>query len=220
MTSHLRRSLALVLPVLAVMALAACSSGSAPSSGAAATPSGTPTVTATTPSATSTASAPDPNATEKNPPGDIPDDQVFVTYRLPGASFSVKVPEGWSRRADGTAVVFTDKYNSIRIESVPAGSAPTVASARSTELPPIAASEPAYKAGSVSVVRRQPGRGVLVTYLRDSAPNPVTDKVVRDAVERYEFWHGGEEAVLTLSGPKGADNVDPWRTVTDSLRWH
>ncbi|MDT7564604.1 MAG: hypothetical protein QOG76_3228, partial [Pseudonocardiales bacterium] len=24
---------------------------------------------------------------------------------------------------------------------------------------------------------------------------------------------------LTLSGPKGADNVDPWRKVTDSLRW-
>jgi hypothetical protein len=24
---------------------------------------------------------------------------------------------------------------------------------------------------------------------------------------------------LTLSGPKDADNVDPWRLVTDSLRW-
>jgi hypothetical protein len=26
--------------------------------------------------------------------------------------------------------------------------------------------------------------------------------------------------VLTLSGPKGADNVDPWRIVSDSLKWH
>jgi hypothetical protein len=25
--------------------------------------------------------------------------------------------------------------------------------------------------------------------------------------------------MLTLSGPKGADNVDPWRKITDSLRW-
>jgi len=25
--------------------------------------------------------------------------------------------------------------------------------------------------------------------------------------------------VLTLSGPVGADNVDPWRIVTDSLAW-
>ena len=24
---------------------------------------------------------------------------------------------------------------------------------------------------------------------------------------------------VTLSGPHGADNVDPWRTVTDSLTW-
>ena len=38
-------------------------------------------------------------------------------------------------------------------------------------------------------------------------------------MERYTFWHDGQEAVLTLSGPKGADNVDPWRIVTNSLRW-
>jgi len=31
--------------------------------------------------------------------------------------------------------------------------------------------------------------------------------------------HSGTEVVLTLAGPKGADNVDPWRTVTDSLAW-
>jgi hypothetical protein len=38
-------------------------------------------------------------------------------------------------------------------------------------------------------------------------------------VERYVFFHKGKDVVLTLSGPKGADNVDPWRIVTDSLRW-
>jgi hypothetical protein len=27
------------------------------------------------------------------------------------------------------------------------------------------------------------------------------------------------DVVLTLSGPKGADNVDPWRKITDSLWW-
>jgi hypothetical protein len=43
--------------------------------------------------------------------------------------------------------------------------------------------------------------------------------VVRDDVERYEFWRGDHEVVLTLSAPHGADNVDPWRTVTDSFRW-
>ena len=47
----------------------------------------------------------------------------------------------------------------------------------------------------------------------------VTGKVRRNAVERYVFFHGGRDVVLTLSGPAGADNVDPWKLVTDSLRW-
>jgi hypothetical protein len=36
-------------------------------------------------------------APEKNPPGDIPDSQVFVVYRLP-QGLSLKVPEGWARK--------------------------------------------------------------------------------------------------------------------------
>ena len=31
--------------------------------------------------------------------------------------------------------------------------------------------------------------------------------------------NNGREAIVTLSGPRGADNVDPWRVITDSLRW-
>jgi hypothetical protein len=58
-----------------------------------------------------------------------------------------------------------------------------------------------------------------VTYLARGAADPVTGKARLDEVERYLFVHRGHEAVVTLSGPKGADNVDPWRTITDSLRW-
>jgi hypothetical protein len=43
--------------------------------------------------------------------------------------------------------------------------------------------------------------------------------VVSQDVERYEFWHSGHTLTLTLSAPVGSDNVDPWRTVTDSLQW-
>ena len=50
-------------------------------------------------------------------------------------------------------------------------------------------------------------------------PDPVTGKVYRDEVERYEFYRNGTESVLTLAGPVGADNVDPWRTVTNSFQW-
>ena len=71
----------------------------------------------------------------------------------------------------------------------------------------------------MTTVKRHAGPAIRITYLADAPPNPVTGKRGTDAVERYVFFHNGREAVLTLSGPKGADNVDPWRIVTDSVRW-
>src|SRR4051794_38360140 len=47
-------------------------------------------------------------APEHNPPGDIPDTQVFVTYASP-LGFTIKVPEGWSRKDDAQSAVFSDK---------------------------------------------------------------------------------------------------------------
>lgn len=167
----------------------------------------------------SASATPKPRQTESNPPGDIPDNQVFVPYSPPGAAFTVKVPEGWARSVKGGVTTFTDKLNSVAMSQSTAASAPTVASFRRDELPTLKRATSHYFAGQVSTVRRRAGNAVLATYFADSAPDPVTDKVVRDAVERYEFWHGGHLVVLTLSGPKGADNVDPWKTVTDSLRW-
>jgi hypothetical protein len=145
------------------------------------------------------------SSSESSPPGDIPDNQAYVAYSPPGAAFSVKVPEGWARTAKGGAVTFTDKLNSVTMESRHVGPAPTVASLKST--------------GKATTVTRKAGSAIKVTYLTDSAADPVTGKVHRNAVERYVFYKSGSEAVLTLSGPKGADNVDPWRIVTDSFRW-
>jgi hypothetical protein len=161
----------------------------------------------------------DPNAAEVNPAGDIPDNQAFVPYALPGGGFSVKVPEGWSRTAAGGAVTFTDKLNAVRIETAKAQAPLTVRDARQTELPKLAASVKGFKPGKVSTVARPAGTAVRITYLAAARPNAVTGKAGVDAVERYVFFHNGHDAVLTLSGPRGADNVDPWRIVTDSVRW-
>jgi hypothetical protein len=57
------------------------------------------------------------------------------------------------------------------------------------------------------------------SFLAQSKPDPVTGKTRTNAVERWGFFHKGKELILTLSGPKGADNVDPWKIVTDSVRW-
>jgi len=59
----------------------------------------------------------------------------------------------------------------------------------------------------------------LATYEIGSPPNPVTGKKALLAVERYVFFHNGIDVILTLSGAKGADNVDPWRVVSDSITW-
>ena len=159
------------------------------------------------------------NAPEVNPAGDIPDNQAYVPYAQPGGGFTIKVPEGWSRSASGGAVTFTDKLNAIRVETAPALAAPTVRDARQTELPKLATAVRGYRPGNVSAVSRKAGTAIRTTYLADAKANAVTGKAGTDAVERYVFFHRGKDLILTLSGPKGADNVDPWRIVTDSVAW-
>jgi hypothetical protein len=159
----------------------------------------------------------DPNAPEQSPPGDIPDDQVFVPYAFPGGAFTVQVPEGWSRTEQDGTVTFTDNFNSIALTTAPASAAPTVDSATRDEVPTIAETAPGYTAGTVESVTRTAGDAVHVTYGSDSPPDTVTGRSTTLDVERYEFFHAGTEIVLTLSGPKGADNVDPWKLVTDSV---
>jgi hypothetical protein len=151
--------------------------------------------------------------------GDIPDNQVFVPVVAAGAAFRVSVPQGWVRSSDGSAIVFTDKFNNVRIESRPLAAAPDVASVRARDVPALRRSAPGFALGDVQTVQRTSGSAVLLTYTATSAASAVTGKSVTEAVERYAFWRGGTEVVLTLAGPQGSDNVDPWRRVTDSLRW-
>jgi hypothetical protein len=198
------RTLAVAAAVLATAAVL----GGCGASGTA--PSGSATLSS------STAAAPAP---ETNPAGDIPDNQAFVPFTPPTGLFTVSVPEGWARNTDGAATIFTDKLNTVRIETRPLATAPNTESVSVDELPAIASSTPGYRSGTVTAVPRKVGQVMLITYQGASPPNPVTGKIGTDAIERYEFWRDGREVILTLSGPVGADNVDPWRTITDSLQW-
>lgn len=196
---HTRKALAAGAALLALggVAVAGCGSSSGSSGGSAASP----------------------KAPEVNPAGDIPDNQAYVAYAPPGGGYSVKVPEGWSRGATGSAATFTDKLNSIRVESRPAQAPLSAGDARRIELPQLARQVKGFAAGKVSTVVRKAGTAVRITYLAAAPTNAVTGKAGIDAVERYVFFHNGRTVVLTLTGPKGADNVDPWRIVTDSVTW-
>jgi hypothetical protein len=171
-----------------------------------------------TASTSSSAKAVNPNAKEVSPAGDIPDNQAYVAFKAPGASVSVKVPEGWSRTSSGGAVVFTDKLNTVRVETAHAGPL-SVHAVKQTQLPQLRQTTKGFKGGSVTQLSRAGGTAVRIKYLATAAPNPVTGKSQTDAVERYLYVHNGRELILTLSGPKGADNVDPWRLISDSVRW-
>ncbi|MEP7053689.1 MAG: hypothetical protein ABI912_00385 [Actinomycetota bacterium] len=133
-------------------------------------------------------------------------------------TYSVDVPEGWARTERSSVVTFTDKYNSIQIESLAAAAAPTPESVKADNLGDVSV-DPTYKLVDVKPVERKAGHGVVALFEIGSPPNKVTGKKALLAVERYVFFHNGKDVVLTLSGAKGADNVDPWKTVSDSLKW-
>ncbi|MFE4873915.1 hypothetical protein [Streptomyces sp. NPDC056682] len=163
-----------------------------------------------------------PAPTEINPPGDIPDNQAYVPYQPAGGTFTgftVKVPEGWARTVQNATTQFTDKLNTVQITATSASAAPTVGSVTSTVVPQLRSQVPKFASPKVSEVDRHAGRVVLLTYQADSAKDPVTGKVVRDAFERYAYYRAGHEVDVTLSGPANADNVDPWRIISDSFAW-
>lgn len=156
-----------------------------------------------------------PNAPETNPAGDIPGTTVYVPFHSARVGWKVSIPQGWARSDTNGVMVFTDKLNAVRLQTVPAATAATEASV----IPPLLASDPTAKVDAITTVSRTSGPVIETTYTRDNALNAVTGKAGRDAAERHDFFHNGATPVVTLAGPVGADNVDPWRTITDSVSW-
>ena len=210
------------LLLVAVLALAGCSSGG--TSGAAA-PTGTPHTSAAAPSTAPTGVAATPPTTgasavpaEKNPPGDIPDNIAYVRYANAAGRYSFTHPEGWAETTHGPWVSFTDKLNGVQAAPGTASTTPTVATATSKDVPALRASQAAFELRAVTALSFPGGAGVRIVYRRNSAPDPVTGRQYRDEVEHYELVSSGREVVVELFGPVGADNVDAYKTMITSLR--
>ena len=156
---------------------------------------------------------------EKNPPGDIPDTQVFIAYASP-EGFTMQVPEGWARsdRADGAS--FVDKLDGVVVSVSKADAAPTVESAKADYVPKLEAAERAVKVASVKPVKLPAGSAIRIVYTSNSEPNAVTSKQVRLENERYLYFNNGKLVTLELYAPKGADNVDQWQLMSKSFRWN
>ena len=170
------------------------------------------------PLGTTSTQSPPPIAAEKNPPGDIPDNQAFVEYRSP-LGFSIKVPEGWARREQPNDVSFSDKYNRVQVAVSAHPSAPTIASVKANEVGALERSPKAIRLVSVTQLALPAGAVVVAHYGANSDVNPVTNKAIRLDNASYYFWREGKLAVLTLSAPAGADNVDQWQLMAKSFAW-
>jgi hypothetical protein len=160
-----------------------------------------------------------PVAPEKNPPGDIPDTQVFIDYHSVAGGYTLKVPEGWARTEMGSSVRFADKLNSIQVDVVAAQAAPTVDSVKTVDEPELKQSVRAFEEVKVEPATLPGGPAVLLRYRANSDPDPVTGKAARLEVDRYEIYGNGKMAALSLSAPVGADNVDDWKLVSKSFKW-
>lgn len=155
---------------------------------------------------------------EKNPPGDIPDSQVFIDYAS-SQGFTMKVPEGWARsdRADGAS--FIDKLDGVVVSASKAATAPTVESVKAMSVPELEKAERAVKVTAVKEVKLPAGSAIRIVYSSNSEPNAVTNKQIRLENERYLYFKDGKLVTLELYAPKGADNVDQWQLMSNSFKW-
>jgi hypothetical protein len=149
--------------------------------------------------------------------GDIPDNQVFLRFSNAAAHYSIKYPEGWTQRGSGGDVTFQDKNNIVHIV-VTRGAAPTPASVRAG-LKSLQGSTPTLRFHDPKPVQVGKSKAVKATYTTRSEPNPVTGKRVTLTVDRYEFGAGGRHAIVDLGTPKGVDNVDAYRLMSESFAW-
>jgi hypothetical protein len=155
---------------------------------------------------------------EKNPPGDIPDSQVFIDYTSK-LGFTMKVPEGWARSDQADGASFVDKLDGIILKATDVKHKPDVAAAKSDYVGELKKSERAVKVSAVKTVKLPSGEAIRIVYTSNSEPNAVTNKQVRLENERYLFYRNGKLVTLELYAPKGADNVDQWRLMSRSFTW-
>jgi hypothetical protein len=149
--------------------------------------------------------------------GDIPDNQVFLTFKNGAGGYAMRYPEGWAQRGSGRDVTFQDKNNLVHVLVAPGG-APTPASV-SAQLRKLATATSSLRAGTPRPVRIHGVPAVKVTYTTVSAANPVTGKRVKLTVDRYELGRNGQVATVDLGTPVGVDNVDAYRMMIASFRW-
>jgi len=158
-----------------------------------------------------------PSEAQSAATGDIPDNQVFLTYDNRAAGYSIRYPEGWARKGSASDVTFQDRANVIHV--VIAKGAPQSPASASAGLAELKRTDPTVKAGQPQRITIAGAPVIKLTYTRLSAADPVTGKRLPLTIDRYEYAHGGKVAIVDLGTPKGVDNVDAYRMISETFRW-
>jgi len=166
-----------------------------------------------------TQSAEKPIIPEKNPPGDIPDNQAFVAYTSAIGGYGLEVPEGWARKTNGMNVTFIEKLDGLSVDITDSSQVPSAESIRTNQAEKLKKTERALAIKSIKNVKLASGPAVHIMYESNSEPDPVTDKQVRLENDTFFYFKKGKVAELRLWAPLGADNVDQWRRISNSFRW-
>jgi hypothetical protein len=165
------------------------------------------------------ASTEKPVAPEKNPPGDIPDNQAFVKYVSSQGGYELEAPEGWARTESGRNVRFVYKLDGLSVGITRATRQPTSSDIRNHRAGQIVKTGRAVDIKSIEDVRISNSPAVHMTYESNSDLDPVTNKQVRLGNDVYYFYKNGSLAELRLWAPLGADNVDQWKRISRSFTW-
>jgi hypothetical protein len=160
-----------------------------------------------------------PLAPEKNPPGDIPDNQVFVKYASSQGGYVIEFPEGWARTTTGSNVIFTDKFDGLSVTITNAAGPPNAESLRKNQAELLKKTGRAVRIQAIQNIKLSNGPALLMVYRSNSEPDPVVNKQVRLENSSYFYYRNGKLAELRLWAPLGADNVDQWNRVSNSFRW-
>ncbi|MEO5807650.1 hypothetical protein [Devosia sp.] len=171
--------------------------------------------TAALPQLTAAYAVEQPVTPEHNPPGDIPDSQVFIAYSAPG--FTLQVPEGWSRTDIAGGASFSDKFNSMSVTEIDSAIGPTIASVQNSIATDLVANGHVVTVRSIGQVKLNGGQAIRVEYQANSMPNAVTGKQIRLECVRYLYAMAGKLLTLDMAAPAGADNVDQWLLMANSV---
>jgi hypothetical protein len=149
--------------------------------------------------------------------GDIPDNQVFLTYASSSGRYSLLYPEGWALKGGGSDVTISNRNNIVHVV-ISSGAAPTPSSV-SSALVALKRSNPTLVFTAPATVQLKSGSAIKARYSTRSEPNPVTGKSVLLLVDRYELSKGSKRATVDLATPQGVDNVDAYRKMINSFSW-